>query len=91
MKHNSVPLMHALPEDTLTTMLILIRDKKSMQEMCPMVHRSLGMVQRYCKYLEHHGYVDREFLEGRKKMVSRSRILTKKGKEYLKKNGIATE
>lgn len=91
MKQNSVPLIPTLAEDTLTTILIAIRDKKSMQEMCLLVHRSLGMVQRYCKYLEYHGYVDKVFLEGRKKMVNRSRILTKKGKEYLKRNGIKTE
>lgn len=79
-----------MPDDMILTMLICIRDSKSMVEMTEIIGKSLGMVQKYCSYLEINGFVGKTMGKNGKgkKMLARSRYLTDKGKKRLTNDNI---
>lgn len=79
--------MTGIPDDRFILILISIRDKKTMQQMCYAIGKSMGIVQRHLRYMEVHGYVQRHVLPGGIKVRDRGRSLTVSGRKVLKLNG----
>lgn len=77
-------------DDRMVLILLNVRDRMTMQQMCGTIGRSMGIIQRHLSYLERHGYVDKPMGPSGKKGKTRGRKLTKIGEKYLKQMNHAT-
>lgn len=84
----SEPLtVQTISSDRAIMTLLAVKEKKSMQEIAAILGLSLGMVQRYYRFLLSLNYIQRQMYPSGRKAVSRGTSLTKKGEEVLRLYG----